>query len=72
VNCIGVDDRIVESICNGLFQRNQELYAEDDLNLLLSVICQEYKKLNRDMLTLTFGQQEIPPMAQRCLRSDSA
>ncbi len=22
VNCIGVDDRIVESICNGLFQRN--------------------------------------------------
>ncbi len=22
--CIGVDDRIVESICNGLIQRNQE------------------------------------------------
>ena len=32
VNCIGVDDRIVESICNGLFQRNRELYAKDDLN----------------------------------------
>ncbi len=32
VNCIGVDDRIVESICNGLFQRNRELYAEDELD----------------------------------------
>ena len=32
MNCIGVDDRVAESICNGLFQRNGELYAEDDLN----------------------------------------
>ncbi len=32
VNCIGVDDRVVESICNRLFQRNQELYTEDELN----------------------------------------
>ncbi len=24
VNCIGVDDLIVESICNGLIQRNRE------------------------------------------------
>ncbi len=24
VNCIGVDDHIVESICNGLIQRNRE------------------------------------------------
>jgi hypothetical protein len=32
VNCIGEDDRVVESICNGLFQRNQELHAEDKLN----------------------------------------
>jgi hypothetical protein len=31
----------------------------------LSLICQEYKKLNRDMLSLTFGQQDIPPMAQK-------
>jgi hypothetical protein len=31
----------------------------------LSVICQEYKKLNRDMFALTFGQHEIPPMAQK-------
>jgi len=31
----------------------------------LSVIRQEYKKLNRDMFALTFGQQEIPPMAQK-------
>ncbi len=31
----------------------------------LSVICQEYKKLNRDMFAPTFGQQEIPPMAQK-------
>ncbi len=32
MNCIGVDDRVVESICNGLFQRNQELSAEDELD----------------------------------------
>jgi len=31
----------------------------------LSVINQEYKKLNRDMFALTFGQQDIPPMAQK-------
>ncbi len=31
----------------------------------LSVICQEYKKLNRDMFALTFCQQDIPPMAQK-------
>jgi hypothetical protein len=31
----------------------------------LSVICQEYKKLNRDMFALTFGQQGILPMAQK-------
>ncbi len=31
----------------------------------LSVICQEYKKLNRDMFALTFGQQDVPPMAQK-------
>jgi hypothetical protein len=29
----------------------------------LSVIHQDYKKLNHDMLALTFGQQDIPPMA---------
>ncbi len=28
----GVDDHVVKSICNGLFQRNRELYAEDELN----------------------------------------
>ena len=32
MNCIGVDDRVVKSICNGLFQRNQEFYAKDELN----------------------------------------
>ncbi len=32
MNCIGVDDCIIESICDGLFQRNRELYAEDNLN----------------------------------------
>jgi len=31
----------------------------------LSIICQEYKKLNRDMFALTFGQKDIPPMAQK-------
>jgi hypothetical protein len=32
VNCTGVDDCVIESICNGLFQRNRELYAKDELN----------------------------------------
>jgi hypothetical protein len=32
VNYTGVDDRIIESICDGLFQRNGELYAEDKLD----------------------------------------
>ena len=31
----------------------------------LSVIRQEYKNLNRDMFALTFGQQDIPTMAQK-------
>jgi hypothetical protein len=31
----------------------------------LSVIHQEYKKLNCNMFALTFGLQEIPPMAQK-------
>ena len=34
-------------------------------HILLSVICQEYKKLNHNMFALTFGQQDIPPMAQK-------
>ncbi len=38
VNCIGVDDCIVESICNGLFQHNCELYAEDKLNEASNII----------------------------------
>jgi hypothetical protein len=32
VNHTGVDDRVLESISNGLFQRNRELYAEDELD----------------------------------------
>ena len=40
VNCIGVDDHVVESICNGLFQRNQELYAEDKLDEAGNIIYQ--------------------------------
>ena len=31
----------------------------------LSAICKEYKQLNCNMFVLTFGQQDIPPMAQR-------
>jgi hypothetical protein len=40
VNCIGVDDRVVKSICNGLFQRNQEFYAKDELNEAGNIIYQ--------------------------------
>ena len=40
VNCTGVDDHVIESICNGLFQGNQELYAEDKLDEAGNIICQ--------------------------------
>jgi hypothetical protein len=36
VNCTGVDDCIIESICDGLFQRYQELYAEDLVRPVIS------------------------------------
>jgi hypothetical protein len=29
VVCIGDNDAVINSICNGLFERNQELYVED-------------------------------------------
>ena len=32
VNRTGVDDTVVESICQGLFQRERELYAEEELD----------------------------------------
>ena len=32
VNCTGADDQVVKSICNGLFQHNRELYAENELD----------------------------------------
>ncbi len=32
VNRTGADDQVVEPICNILFQRNRELYAEDELD----------------------------------------
>jgi hypothetical protein len=38
----------------------------------LSVIRQEYKKLNRNMFALTFGQLEIPPMAQKMSKKREA
>jgi hypothetical protein len=38
VNCIGVDDRVIKSICNGLFQHNQEFYAEDELDEAVNII----------------------------------
>jgi hypothetical protein len=32
VNRIGVDEPVIESICQYLFQFNRELYAEEELN----------------------------------------
>ncbi len=40
VNRTAVDDQVVESICNGLFQRNRELYAEDELDKVGNLIYQ--------------------------------
>ena len=43
VNRTGVDEQAVESVCNGLFQRNRELYAEDELNEVGNLIYQPMK-----------------------------
>jgi hypothetical protein len=32
VVCIGDNDAVINSICDGLFERNQELYVEDEFN----------------------------------------
>ncbi len=32
MNRIGVDDLVIESICNELFQLNRELFAEEELD----------------------------------------
>jgi hypothetical protein len=40
VNCTGVDEPVVKSICQGLFQRNCELYADEELNKAGNIIYQ--------------------------------
>ncbi len=40
VNHTGADDQVIESICNGLFQRNRELYSEDELDEVGNLIYQ--------------------------------
>jgi hypothetical protein len=40
VNRIGVDEPVVESICQDLFQLNRELYAEEELNKAGNIIYQ--------------------------------
>ena len=42
------------------FRSHRELLSEIEKS-----VRQEYKKLNRDMFALTFGHQDVPPMAQR-------
>jgi hypothetical protein len=32
VNCTGVDEPVIEAICQGLFQHERELYADEYLN----------------------------------------
>ena len=40
VNRIGVDEPVIESIYQDLFQRNRELYAEEELNEAGNIIYQ--------------------------------
>jgi hypothetical protein len=40
VNRIGVDEPVIESICQELFQLNWELYAEEELNKAGNIIYQ--------------------------------
>jgi hypothetical protein len=40
VNRIGVDEPVIESICQDLFQLNSELYAEEELNEAGNIIDQ--------------------------------
>jgi hypothetical protein len=39
-NRIGVDDPVIESICQDLFQLNRELYAEEELDKAGNIIYQ--------------------------------
>jgi hypothetical protein len=38
VNRIGVDEPVIEYICQDLFQHNRELYAEEELNKAGNII----------------------------------
>ncbi len=40
VNRIGVDEPVIESICQDLFQLNRELYAEEELGKAGNIIYQ--------------------------------
>ena len=40
MNRTGVDDTVVESICQGLFQHERELYAEEELDDAGNIIYQ--------------------------------
>jgi hypothetical protein len=40
VNRIGVDEPVIESICQDLFQLNRELYAEEELNKAGNIVYQ--------------------------------
>jgi hypothetical protein len=40
VNMIGVDEPVIESICQDLFQLNRELYAEEEFNEAGNIIYQ--------------------------------
>jgi hypothetical protein len=56
VNMIGVDEPVVESICQDLFQLNMELYAEEELNEASNII---YQTMTSCMIAIKLSNRPL-------------
>jgi hypothetical protein len=69
VNRIGVDEPVIESICQDLFQLNRELYAEEELNKAGNIIYQP-PPLHEVWLDEAGRRQGNKDCIQQCRRND--
>jgi hypothetical protein len=52
VNRIGIDEPVIESICQDFFQLNRELYAEEELNEAGNIIYQPPPSMRSGLMKL--------------------
>jgi hypothetical protein len=69
VNRIGVDEPVIESICQDLFQLNRELYAEEELNEAGNIIYQP-PPLHEVWLDEAGRQQGNEDCIRQCCRNN--